>query len=42
MQMNIPATFGHIRLSGSLDEDWNVYERTTDANSAHDPLGQVS
>jgi hypothetical protein len=27
MQMNIPATFGPICFSGSL-EDWNVYKRT--------------
>jgi len=35
MQMNIPATFGPICFSGSLEEDWNVYGRmdgrTTDA-----------
>ena len=30
MQMNIPATFGPICFSGSLEEDWNVYGRTTD------------
>jgi hypothetical protein len=49
MQMNIPATFGPISFSGSLEEDWNVYGRTTDGrwtqsdgNSSHDPLGQVS
>jgi len=40
MQMNIPATFGPICFSGSL-EDWNVYGRTTD-NSSHDPSGQVN
>jgi hypothetical protein len=39
MQMNIPATFGPISFSGSLEEDWNVYGRTTsDGNSP----GQVS
>jgi hypothetical protein len=27
--MNIPATFGPICFSGSL-EDWNVYGQTTD------------
>jgi len=48
MQMNIPATFGPICFSGSLEEDWNVYGRTdgrrmpSDGNSSHDPLGQVS
>ena len=42
MQMNIPAMFGPIRFNGSLEEDWNVYGRMTDANSSHDPLGQVS
>jgi len=26
--MNIPATFGPICFSGSLEEDWNVYGRT--------------
>ena len=31
MQMNIPATFGPICFSGSLEEDWNVYGQTTDA-----------
>ena len=31
MQMNIPATFGPICFSGSLEGDWNVYGRTTDA-----------
>jgi len=30
MQMNIPAMFGPICFSGSLEEDWNVYGRTTD------------
>jgi len=46
--MNIPATFGPICFSGSLEEDWNVYGRTngrrtpSDGNSSHDPLGQVS
>jgi hypothetical protein len=29
--MNIPATFGPICFCGSLEEDWNVYGRTTDA-----------
>jgi hypothetical protein len=43
MQINIPAMFGPICFSGSLEEDWNVYERTpSDGNSSHDPLGQVS
>jgi len=42
MQMNIPATIGPICFSGTLEEDWNVYGRTTDANSSHDPSGQVS
>jgi len=49
MQMNIPATFGPICFSGSLEEDWNVYGRTadgrrtpSDGNSSHDPSGQVS
>jgi hypothetical protein len=49
MQMNIPATNGPICFSGSLEEDWNVYGRTTDdertpsdGNSSHDLLGQVS
>jgi hypothetical protein len=28
MQMNIPAMFGPISFSGSLEEDWNVYGRT--------------
>ena len=28
MQMNIPATFGPIYFSGSLEEDWNVYGQT--------------
>ena len=50
MQTNIPATFGPICFSGSLEEDCNVYERTTDderrtqsdGNSSHDPSGQVS
>jgi len=49
MQMNIPATFGPICFSGSLEEDWNVYRQTTDGwrmpsdgNSSPDPLGQVS
>jgi hypothetical protein len=27
MQMNIPAMFGPICFSGSLEEDWNVYGR---------------
>ena len=30
MQMNIPATFGPICFSGSLEEDWNVYGQMTD------------
>jgi hypothetical protein len=30
MQMNIPAMFGPICFSGSLEEDWNAYGRTTD------------
>ena len=30
MQVNIPATFGPICFNGSLEEDWNVYRRTTD------------
>jgi hypothetical protein len=32
MQMNIlnPVPFCPICLSGSLEEDWNVYERTMD------------
>jgi hypothetical protein len=43
MQMNIPATFGPICFSGSLEEDWNVYGKTpSDGNSSHDPLSQVS
>ena len=46
MQMNIPATFGPICFSGSLEEDWNVYERmdakSSDGNSSHDPSDQVS
>jgi hypothetical protein len=43
MQMNIPATFGPICFSGSLEEDWNVYGQTpSDGNSSHDPLSQVS
>jgi len=33
MQMNIPATFGPICFSGSLEEDWNVYGRTTDVRT---------
>jgi hypothetical protein len=28
MQMNIPTMFGPICFSDSLEEDWNVYERT--------------
>jgi hypothetical protein len=31
MQMNIPATFGPICFCSSLEEDWNVYGRMTDA-----------
>jgi len=52
MQMNIPAKFGPICFSDSLEEDWNVYGRTdrrtddgrttSDGNSSHDPSGQVS
>ena len=26
MQMNIPSTLGPICFSGSLEEDWNVYD----------------
>jgi hypothetical protein len=35
MQMNIPATFGPICFSGSLEEDWNgknIQELKTQAN----------
>jgi hypothetical protein len=30
MQINIPAMFGPICFTGSLEEDWNVYGRTDD------------
>ena len=39
MQMNIPAMFGPIFFSGSLEEDWNVYGRRrtpSDGNSSHE------
>jgi hypothetical protein len=47
MQMNIPATFGPICFSGSLEEDWNVYGRMDDrrqvmAIAQLAPSGQVS
>ena len=47
MQMNIPATFGPISFSGSLEEDWNVYVRTDDRRQVKAiaqlvPSGQVS
>jgi hypothetical protein len=35
MQMNIPASFGPICFSGSLEEDWNVYGRTTSDGNTH-------
>ena len=38
MQMNIPATFGPICFSGSLEEDWNVYGRTT-SDGNRQPIG---
>ena len=45
MQMNIPATFGPICFSGSLEEDLNVYGRRrtpSDGNSSPDPSGEGS
>jgi hypothetical protein len=37
MQMNIPATFGPICFSGSIEEDCNVYGRTDGrTKEAHD------
>jgi hypothetical protein len=35
MQMNNPAMFGPICFSGSLEEDWNDYRRTTWCNSKY-------